>query len=173
MEKLEELQTTVHLQSDRISQLEVQNRNLEKLIAIDLHSNENKQDERISTLEKQYLRLDEILLKHPKDVLAEKILKRTTKKKISMFLSRQYVQEKLYRGLKTRVQNVIHFLREKSSFPNAVIKHKDSLIRKGSTYLNSGNTIDGSVTGTVVVHVVQGDDVLLRTGGTYNGGNII
>ncbi|XP_062581449.1 uncharacterized protein LOC134243234 [Saccostrea cucullata] len=262
MEKLEELQTTVHLQSDRISQLEVQNRNFEKLIAIDLHSNENKQDERISILEKQYLRLDKILLKHSKDILAEKILNRTTKKTISMFLRRQYVHEKLYRGLKNRVQNVIHFLREKSSFPNAVIKHKDSLTRKerllapvttssshenivafyvylskdipspsahhilifdsiitsagnayhphygtfiaprsglyvftwtirmagasdhtvellinnnfvGSTYLNSGNTIDGSVTGTVVVHVNQGDDVLMRTGGTYNSGNII
>lgn len=39
-------------------------------------------------------------------------------------------------------------------------------------YLNPANTIDGSVTGTVVVHVNQGDDVLVRTGSQYNDGDI-
>lgn len=38
-----------------------------------------------------------------------------------------------------------------------------------SIYLNPGNTIDGGVTGNVVVHVNQGDDVLVRTGLTSVG----
>ncbi|XP_062591682.1 uncharacterized protein LOC134253187 [Saccostrea cucullata] len=262
MEKLEELQTTVHLQSDRISQLENQNRNLEKRIATDLRSRESKQDERISILEKQYLCLEERLVKQPKDILAEKNLKETTTKKISMLLYRQNVQEKLYKGLKNRLQNLIYFQQEKSSFPKAFTQHKDSLIRKerflapatssvpngnivafyayfskdvpspsayhilifdnvitnagnayhshtgtfiaprtglyvftwtirmygnsyhrtellvnnnfvGSTYFYPASNIDGSVTGTVVVHVDQGDDVFLRTGEAYNNGNII
>lgn len=33
-----------------------------------------------------------------------------------------------------------------------------------SVYLHPGNTIDGGVTGTVIVHVNQGDDVLVITG---------
>lgn len=41
-----------------------------------------------------------------------------------------------------------------------------------SIYLNPVNTIDGGVTGTVVVQVNQGDDVLVRTGLT-SGGEII
>ncbi|XP_062581434.1 uncharacterized protein LOC134243220 [Saccostrea cucullata] len=130
MEKLEELQTTVHLQSDRISQLENQNRNFEKLIATGLRSNENKQDERISILENQYLCLEESLVKQSKDILAEKNLKETTTKKISMLLNRQNVQEKLYRGLKNRLQNLIYFQQKKSSYPKAFTQHKDSLIRK-------------------------------------------
>ena len=39
-------------------------------------------------------------------------------------------------------------------------------------HLNPGNTIDGTGTGTVVVHVNQGDDVLVRTGSNYNKGYI-
>jgi hypothetical protein len=39
----------------------------------------------------------------------------------------------------------------------------------GHTFLNSGNAIDGSVLGTVVVHVHQGDDVLVRTTTTNTG----
>ena len=39
-------------------------------------------------------------------------------------------------------------------------------------HLNPGNTIDGTVTGTVVVHVNQGDDVLVRTSSNYNNGYI-
>lgn len=35
-------------------------------------------------------------------------------------------------------------------------------------YLYPADTIDDSVTGTVVVHVNQGDDVLVRTGSHYN-----
>lgn len=38
-----------------------------------------------------------------------------------------------------------------------------------SIYLNPADTIDGGVTGTVVVHVNQGDDVLVRTGIKSNG----
>lgn len=40
-------------------------------------------------------------------------------------------------------------------------------------YFNPNNNIDGSVTGTAVVHVNQGDDVLIRTGHHYNNGAII
>lgn len=36
-------------------------------------------------------------------------------------------------------------------------------------YLNPGNTIDGTVTGTAVVHFDQGDDVFIRTGRLSNG----
>ncbi|XP_078313982.1 uncharacterized protein LOC111104290 [Crassostrea virginica] len=39
-------------------------------------------------------------------------------------------------------------------------------------YLNPVDQIDGSVTGTAVVLVNQGDDVLVRTGSTYNNGDI-
>lgn len=39
-------------------------------------------------------------------------------------------------------------------------------------YLYPADTIDGSVTGTVVVHVNQGDDVQVRTGSHYNNGDI-
>lgn len=41
-----------------------------------------------------------------------------------------------------------------------------------SIYLNPNNAIDGGVTGTVVVHVNQGDDVFVRTGLRYNNGDI-
>ena len=40
-------------------------------------------------------------------------------------------------------------------------------------YLNPVSTIDGSFTGTVVVHVNQGDDMLIRTGSVSNKGDII
>lgn len=40
-------------------------------------------------------------------------------------------------------------------------------------YFDPANTIDGSVSGTAVVHVNQGDDVLIRTGPDYHNGNII
>lgn len=33
-----------------------------------------------------------------------------------------------------------------------------------SVYLHPGNTIDGGVTGTVIVHVNQGNDILVITG---------
>ena len=39
-------------------------------------------------------------------------------------------------------------------------------------YLSPFNHIDGSVTGTAVVLVNQGDDVLVRTGSNYNNGDI-
>lgn len=39
-------------------------------------------------------------------------------------------------------------------------------------YFNLANTVDGSVTGTAVVHVNQGDDAFIRTG-TVNGGDIV
>lgn len=39
-------------------------------------------------------------------------------------------------------------------------------------HLNPGNVMDGAVTGTVVVHVNQGDDVFVRTGLRYNNGDI-
>lgn len=38
---------------------------------------------------------------------------------------------------------------------------------------NSNDAVDGSVTGTAVVHVNQGDDVLIRTGARYHIGTII
>lgn len=38
--------------------------------------------------------------------------------------------------------------------------------------MNPSNLMTGSVTGTVVVHVNQGDDVLVRTGSRYNHGDI-
>lgn len=41
-----------------------------------------------------------------------------------------------------------------------------------SIYTQASNTIGDSVTGTVVVHVNQGDDVLVRTGSQYNNGDI-
>lgn len=40
-------------------------------------------------------------------------------------------------------------------------------------YLNPVSIIDGSFTGTVVVHVNQGDDMLIRTGSVSNKGEII
>ena len=40
-------------------------------------------------------------------------------------------------------------------------------------YLNPVSTIDGSVTGTAVLHVNQGDDMLIRTGSVLNKGDII
>lgn len=40
------------------------------------------------------------------------------------------------------------------------------------TYFNPANVVDGSVTGIVVVHVDQGDDVLVRTGSQLNVGDI-
>ncbi|XP_056014773.1 uncharacterized protein LOC130052799 [Ostrea edulis] len=42
----------------------------------------------------------------------------------------------------------------------------------GVTYLDTGNAVDGSVSGIVVVHVNQGDDVLLKTAASFNGGSI-
>lgn len=40
-------------------------------------------------------------------------------------------------------------------------------------YMNPANLVVGSVTGTVVVHVNQGDDVFVRTGSGNNHGEII
>lgn len=40
-------------------------------------------------------------------------------------------------------------------------------------YFYPADTIDGSVSSTAVVHVGQGDDVLIRTGPDYHNGNII
>lgn len=40
------------------------------------------------------------------------------------------------------------------------------------TFFNPANVVDGSVTGIVVVHVDQGDDVLVRTGSLLNVGDI-
>ncbi|XP_062591681.1 complement C1q-like protein 4 [Saccostrea cucullata] len=183
-------------------------------------------------------------------------------KKMSGLLSRQNVQEKLYRNLKDRLQNFMHSQEENPVFAKALKQHKESLIRRerllvpvtttaslsnivafyaylskdvpspsghhiltfdnvitnagnayhphsgtfiaprsgfyvftwtirifgtahhstellvnnnvaGSTYLDPANTIDGSVTGTVVVHVDQGDDVLVRTLDRYYRGDII
>lgn len=42
-----------------------------------------------------------------------------------------------------------------------------------SIYMDPGSVMSGSVTGTVVVHVNQGDDVLVRTGSISNNGRII
>lgn len=39
-------------------------------------------------------------------------------------------------------------------------------------YMNPANLVVGSVTGTVVVHVNQGDDVFVRTGSSNNHGEI-
>lgn len=39
-------------------------------------------------------------------------------------------------------------------------------------YMDPGNIMAGSATGTVVVHVSQGDDVLVRTGLRHNHGDI-
>ena len=44
--------------------------------------------------------------------------------------------------------------------------HDNNVIN--SIYLSPGRAIDGSVTGTAVVHVNQGDDVLIRTGTVSN-----
>ena len=46
--------------------------------------------------------------------------------------------------------------------------HDNNVIN--SIHLNPGNAIDGTVTGTAVVHVNQGEDVLIRTGDISNGG---
>lgn len=40
-------------------------------------------------------------------------------------------------------------------------------------FLGTQNNIDGSVTGTAVVHVNQGDDVLIRTGLRLHTGTIV
>lgn len=40
------------------------------------------------------------------------------------------------------------------------------------TFFNPANVVDGSVTGIVVVHVDEGDDVLVRTGSQLNVGDI-
>lgn len=40
-------------------------------------------------------------------------------------------------------------------------------------FLGTINNIDGSVTRTAVVHVNQGDDVLIRTGSHHHSGSII
>lgn len=40
-------------------------------------------------------------------------------------------------------------------------------------FLGTYNNIDGSVTGTAVVHVNQDDDALIRTGQTHHSGSII
>lgn len=40
-------------------------------------------------------------------------------------------------------------------------------------YFDPAHTIDGSVSGTAVVHVKQGDDVLIRTGPDFHNGNIV
>lgn len=40
-------------------------------------------------------------------------------------------------------------------------------------YMNPSNVMAGSVTGTAVVHVNQGDDVIVRTGSNYNNDQII
>lgn len=40
-------------------------------------------------------------------------------------------------------------------------------------YFDPAHTIDGSVSGTAVVHVNQGDDVLIRTGPDFHNGNIV
>lgn len=39
-------------------------------------------------------------------------------------------------------------------------------------YIHPDNGVDSSVTGTIVVQVNQGDDVLVRTGSRYNSGEI-
>lgn len=43
----------------------------------------------------------------------------------------------------------------------------------GITHFHSGSAEDGNVSGTIVVHVNQGDDVLLRTAESPNVGRII
>ncbi|XP_056016983.1 complement C1q-like protein 3 [Ostrea edulis] len=43
----------------------------------------------------------------------------------------------------------------------------------GITFFHPGNVIDGSVSGTIVVHVNQGDDVLLRTSASIHSGGIL
>jgi hypothetical protein len=43
---------------------------------------------------------------------------------------------------------------------------------KGALYLYPGSHAVGGVSNTVVVHVNQGDDVFIRTGGRYNTGDI-
>lgn len=40
-------------------------------------------------------------------------------------------------------------------------------------YFNPNNYVQGSVSGTSVVHVDQGDDILVRTGSTLNSGDIV
>lgn len=40
-------------------------------------------------------------------------------------------------------------------------------------YFDPAHTIDGSVSSTAVVHVNQGDDVLIRTGPDFHNGNIV
>ncbi|XP_056014772.1 uncharacterized protein LOC130052798 [Ostrea edulis] len=42
----------------------------------------------------------------------------------------------------------------------------------GVTHFNSANLVDGSVSGIVVVHVNQGDGVLLKTAASFNAGSI-
>lgn len=40
-------------------------------------------------------------------------------------------------------------------------------------FFNPNNYIDGSVSSTAVIHVNQGDDVLIRTGSTLHNGDIV
>lgn len=43
----------------------------------------------------------------------------------------------------------------------------------GIVHLNTGGTTAGEVTGIVVVHVDNGDDVFVRTYGNFNGGCVL
>lgn len=42
-----------------------------------------------------------------------------------------------------------------------------------AVFLNPGNVIDGTVTGTAVVYVAKDSEVLVRTGSRFNKGDII
>ena len=54
-----------------------------------------------------------------------------------------------------------------NSYHTTELVHDNNVIN--SIHLNPANNIDGTVTGTAVVHVNQGDDVLIRTGNISNG----
>jgi hypothetical protein len=56
------------------------------------------------------------------------------------------------------------------SYPSTELLANNNVV--GITYFDPHSAIDGSVTGTVVVHVNQGDDVLLRTGNNGNADHI-
>ena len=53
-----------------------------------------------------------------------------------------------------------------NNYHTTELVHDNNVIN--SIYLNPNSAMDGTVTGTAVVHVNQGDDVLIRTGTVSN-----
>ncbi|XP_061176117.1 heavy metal-binding protein HIP-like [Saccostrea echinata] len=178
MKKLEELHMTIHIQSDHISQLEKQNQNLQNTIATDVFNSEKKQDE-------QRFLAPETPSISPDNIAAF----------YAFFLAKDIPSPSAHRILTfdkviTNAGNDYHpntgtFIAPRSGLyvftwtirMYGVSYHTTELLVNnnfvGSTHLSTNIHMDDSVTGTVVVHVDEGNGVLLRTADIPNGGDII